>query len=110
MKKLIGCSFAAGLAVMLSGCTMVAPPPQGGALNGWIYTDVSAPLWVTTNPGNTKSGTGSATSILGLVATGDASVQAAASSAGITKIHHVDYSVRDILHLWAKYTVTVYGE
>jgi hypothetical protein len=65
---------------------------------------------VTANSGSSKSGSASATSVLGIVATGDASIQAASSNGGITKIQHVDQKVERILFFWAKYTVTVYGE
>ena len=98
MRKLIGCVSAVALAALLTGCAGVQPPAQSGALTGFVYNKSS------------KSGSASATSILGIVATGDASIQAAASSAGITKIQHVDQSIESILFLWAKYTVTVYGE
>ncbi|MBN2506081.1 MAG: TRL-like protein family [Verrucomicrobia bacterium] len=110
MKKLIAYSSVAALAVFLSGCAMVAPSAQSGTLTGGLYTSVSTPHWVTTNTGSTKSGSASASSILGIVATGDASIQAAAASAGITKIHHVDQKIERILFFWAKYTVTVYGD
>lgn len=110
MRKLIVCASAVALAALLTGCAGVQPPAQSGALTGFVYNKTSAPLWVTTNSGSSKSGSASATSILGIIATGDASIQAAASSAGITKIQHVDQSIESILFLWAKYTVTVYGE
>ncbi len=51
-----------------------------------------------------------ATSVLGIYASGDASIDAAAKSAGITKIHHVDEQSTNILGFFAKYTVYVYGE
>jgi hypothetical protein len=55
-------------------------------------------------------GSSSATSILGLVTTGDASIDAAAKAGGITKIHHVDFQMKSILFFYMKATVTVYGE
>jgi hypothetical protein len=110
MKKLIGYSSAVLAAVLLSGCAGVAPSAQGGRLAGVLYTSVSTPDWITANSGSSKSGSASASSVLGIWATGDASVQAAASSAGITKIQHVDQKVEKVFIFWAKYTVTVYGE
>ena len=47
---------------------------------------------------------------LGLIAVGDASIRTAANSAGITKIHHVDYHTTNMLGIVARITVTVYGE
>jgi hypothetical protein len=93
------------LAFAASGCAMVASPVMGS-----LYTDVQGPAGVTSNSGNSKMGTASCQSILGLIATGDASIATAAKNAGITKIHHVDYYSQSILGFWAKYTVKVYGE
>lgn len=92
-------------AVFLSGCAMAVSPATGV----W-YTDVKAPVAATESSGSSKVGMGSVTSILGLVATGDASIATAAKSAGITKVHHVDYETMSILGIYAKYTVKVYGE
>ncbi|OGS07787.1 MAG: hypothetical protein A2204_03080, partial [Elusimicrobia bacterium RIFOXYA1_FULL_47_7] len=94
--------FAAGLFV--SGCATVAAPVNGG-----LYMNVKGPLAVSGNPTGTKMGTAECVSILGIVATGDASIQAAAKSAGITKIHHVDYKSTSILGLYSSFTVEVYG-
>ena len=110
MRKLIVGSSAAALVALFTGCAGVAPSAQSGRLTGLVYSDYSGPHSVTANSGSSKSGSASATSILGIVASGDASVQAAAASAGITKIQHVDQKMERILMFWARYTVTVYGE
>lgn len=92
-------------AVLFSSCASVKSP-----LMGVIYTDVKAPEAITSNSGKSKVGTSVATSILGLVAQGDASIETAAKSAGITRIHHVDYASKSILGIYSTFTVTVYGE
>jgi outer membrane lipoprotein-sorting protein len=69
MKKLFALILIAGF---MSGCAFVSAP-----LMGSLYTDVKAPLAVTSNAGSTKVGTAKAQSILGIVATGDASIEAA---------------------------------
>lgn len=97
--------FIAGATLLLTSCATVKSP-----LNGSLYTSVKAPLTATSNSNSTKVGSAVATSVLGLVATGDASIDAAAKSAGITKIHHVDEESTSILGLFAKYKVYVYGE
>jgi len=102
MKKLF---VIVGLAAMLSSCAMVSAPVTGA-----IYTKVKAPLTATSNQAAVKVGTAKATSILSIIATGDASITAAAKSAGITKIHHVDYEALSVLGIFGKYTVYVYGE
>ena len=93
------------LSLFLSSCAVVRAP-----MSGSIYTDMKAPLTATSNPVGSKVGSSEALGILGIVATGDASIQAAAKKAGITKISHVDYKAYSILGLFARYTVYVYGE
>ncbi len=105
MKKTKHLLVIFGAAAFLSSCAMVKSP-----LIATLYTDVKAPVAVTSNSNSSKVGTSEATSILGIVATGDASIEAAAKSAGITKIHHVDEHSTNILGLFAKYKVYVYGE
>ena len=82
--------------------------PVGGVGAG-IYTDVSGPLMVTSQSGRSKMGQASSTGII-CVATGDASIKTAAANGGITKIAHVDYHTTSVLGVYAKTTVTVYGE
>ncbi|MCB0596079.1 MAG: hypothetical protein H6557_20260 [Lewinellaceae bacterium] len=103
MKKLM---IISAMAFMLSSCAAYVASP----LTGFIYTDLKAPLMATSNPVATKVGTAEATSILGIVATGDASIEAAARKAGITRISHVDYEANSVLGVFAKFTVYVYGE
>jgi hypothetical protein len=103
MKNLL---IIAAVALFMSSCAAYSTAPVLGA----IYTDVKAPLVATANTVATKVGTAEATSILGLVATGDASINAAAQKAGIKKISHVDYHSTSILGIFAKFTVYVYGE
>lgn len=105
MKTLKSLAFAGAAAFMLSSCAMTTSP-----VSGFLYTDVSAPLQATSNSVGSKVGTASAKSILGWVGTGDASINAAAKSAGITEISHVDYNATNILGLFATYEVVVYGK
>ncbi len=94
------------VAFLLSSCGAYVASP----VTGFIYTDLKAPLMATSNPVASKVGTAEATSILGIVATGDASIEAAAKKAGITRISHVDYEASSVLGVFAKFTVYVYGE
>ncbi|MBU0634713.1 MAG: TRL-like family protein [Candidatus Omnitrophica bacterium] len=57
-----------------------------------------------------KVGTAKATSILGMVATGDCSIKTAAANGGIKTIKYVDYDAKNILGIYGKYTTTVYGD
>ncbi len=89
----------------LSGCGAVQAP-----VSGLIYTGVQGPGPVTQAAEYSKTGEASCTSILGLIATGDASVKAAMENGGIKKIHHVDYKSTNILGLFGKFTTVVYGD
>jgi len=103
-------AWAGGLSVMavaalLTGCATSYPI-------GSLYTEVALPQSATSNTASTKQkvGVSTCTSVLGLVATGDASIEAAMRNGGITKVHHVDWSARNILGLYGEYKTTVYGE
>jgi len=94
------------VAFIISGCAAYGVSP----VTGFLYTDVKAPVTATSNTDASKVGTSTATSIFGLIATGDASIQTAARDAGITRIHHVDFHTTSILGIYATFTVYVYGE
>ncbi len=106
MRKLIIVALAGVFAAtFLVGCQTVKTPAMGV-----LFTDVSAHEGATSNSGSSRSGSASCVTWFGLVAQGDASIDAAAKSAGISKIHHVDYHSKNVLGIYGKYTVTVYGE
>ena len=98
-------SLVAGVSaiVLFGGCAGVTP------MNGSLYTDLKGPVAVGDASGSSKTGTAKATAIIG-IATGDASIEAAMANGGITKIHHVDSKVKNILGIYAEYTTVVYGE
>ncbi|MCC8155348.1 MAG: TRL-like family protein, partial [Tannerellaceae bacterium] len=102
MKKVFMCLAATAL---LSSCGVTKSPVMGLA-----YTDVVSGNAVTSNQLASKVGKSTATGILGLVATGDASYQTAAKSAGITKISHGDERSYTILGIYTTYETIVYGE
>jgi len=91
-------------AIILGSCAFAAAP-----VTGFVYSDVYAPMAATSNSVGTKVGTAEATSILGWVATGDASINLAAKNGNITEISHVDYHSTNILGFYATFTVMVYG-
>ncbi len=104
MKHLLIVCLAGAL--ILGGCAAGMTP-----VTGFLFSDVSGPLTATASTaGFNRMGQSEATSILGWVATGDASINAAARAGGISRIHHVDYHTQSILGVYAKTTVTVYGE
>jgi hypothetical protein len=93
--------------VLLTGCAVITP--VAGGAGGALYSNVSGPVAVGQGGSGSKVGMAKATGII-CFATGDASIEAAKRSAGITKVHHVDYKVVSILGIYAEYTTIVYGE
>ena len=96
------------LALLLNAC-VVAPviPPVG-----WAYTDFRAPLdinYQATPVNSPKTGKAESMCILGMVATGDASAEAAARNAGISTIEHADYEFFNVLGVYQVYRTVVSG-
>lgn len=56
-----------------------------------------------------ETGRACATSILGFIAVGDASIQAAANERGITRIANVSHTTEGVLGVTAKYCTVVRG-
>jgi len=101
---LLTCVASVGCAGVYSA--PVAPPP------GLLFARYSAPLDIDTDQvkASKKIGRASTESILGLVARGDASIATAAKAGQITTIRHVDYEFENLLGLYSKFTVVVYGD
>ena len=112
MRRLLLTAVLAGFCLtMLTGCGAFLS--MGGA--GMFYADTKAPsaslaYYGPQTTSNAKMGKAQFTSILGILATGDASLDAAMRSGGITKLHHVDVQYTTILGIIATYTLIVYGE
>jgi hypothetical protein len=88
----------------LTGCATVRAPLFGG-----IYTDVQSGVTATSNQAGTKTGEACSTSILGIVATGDSSIETARRAGGITMITAVDDHSNSVLGVYAKYCTIVHG-
>jgi len=98
--------------LLSSGCAVTGIYPGGPAPGGWLITNVTLPaqeLTVATDSSASSSKTGSAaaTGVLGMVAFGDASVNAAMMDGGISKVHHVDYKVTSVLFGLVMSTTTI---
>ncbi|MEG0455750.1 MAG: TRL-like family protein [Bacteroides sp.] len=104
-RKLLFAGMVVSIVALMSSCAVVQSP-----VSAWVYVKVKGPVAVTGNTGSSKVGVAKCQGILGLVTTGDASIQTAAKSAGIKKIHHVDYDASSILGIVSTYMVVVYGE
>lgn len=101
--KITRFATVAACAALLAGCA--TPFPVGS-----LYTEVNLPSGATGERAGSKVGTAQCMSVLGLVATGDASIAAAMRNGGITKVSHVDWHAKNILGIIGTYTTVVYGE
>lgn len=100
-------ALAAVLSMSLSGCAMAA---GGNAFaSGFVYSGYKSPGQVGTAQA-AKLGEACASSILGWVATGDASVEAAKKAGGITQIAHVDHEQFNVLGVYATTCTIVHGQ
>lgn len=91
--------------VSLTGCATARAP-----VTGFWYTEVKSGEMSTGYQAGAKRGEACASSILGLIATGDASIEAARKNGGINYVISVDSSSSSILGIYAKYCTIVYGK
>jgi hypothetical protein len=104
MTRVLAALFLAGVMVVsTSGCCSVTP------MNGTLFVDLKGPVAGGSAATGSKVGEAKAMGILGVV-TGDCSIETAMKNGNITKIHHVDNKVKNILGIYAEYITTVYGE
>jgi len=107
MKNLVNAALAVMMVSTLGGCAMSSG--GSGALTGFIYS--SYKMGGAGGPGTgTKSGEACASSILGIFASGDASISAAKAAGGITQVAHVDHNVSSILGIYASSCTVVVGQ
>ncbi len=103
------CSLAAvGLIVSSIGCAS-GPTP----LQGLIFADTQYPGYyegVSEEGPGSKSGTSSMVAYLGLIAMGDASIEAACQDGGIKQIKTVDHHYKSILGIIQNWETNVTGE
>ena len=100
------CLLLSLTALPLSGCATALRAP----LMGVWYTDLKSGHSATSNAGANLVGEACATSVLGLVATGDASIETARRSGKINQILSVDEQVMSVLGVYAKYCTIVRGK
>ena len=96
------------LAMGAFGCGMVSG--GNGSLSGFIYTDYSMGGALGASQVDSKTGEACASTILGWVATGDASIEAAKKDGKITEVSYVDHNVSNILGIYATSCTVVHGQ
>jgi hypothetical protein len=77
---------------------------------GVMITDVNSPITITSESPGSKKGEATASTVLGLISSGDASINTAARNGKITKIMTVTCKSYNILGIFARFTTTVTGE
>ncbi len=104
MKKLMA---VAVLALCASGCVMT----RNDTIASMLTLNVKSPdtSFIDNSVKPAKMGVAKSSGLI-CFCEGDASLKAAMDNGGITKIHHVDREVRNILGIVAEYTTIVYGE
>lgn len=104
MKKTLMVTF---LVVSITGCASVSTPVG----RGFLLTDVKGPIAVDDNNNESvKTGEACATNVLGLVASGDASIETAMRAAGISKVASVSSDQFSILGVFSKFCTVVTGK
>lgn len=105
MKKIIAAA-AISASVFMTGCAGVATPA-----NGALFSDVQWDSAIANNGvAADKTGEACVKSILGMVATGDASLEAAKKAGGITEVATVAHTSSNILGFVAEYCTVVSGK
>lgn len=98
-------SVAITALISLSGCALAMSP-----VTGFLYSDVKHPGFSVPGVGGPDHGEACASSILGIVANGDASIETAKKNGGIVQVTSVDYKTSNILLVYSKYCTIVYGK
>ena len=94
--------------MMMTGCGFTSPVIPGYGL----VSSFKAPLDIEYDQTDlgTRQGRAEVTSILGIVTTGDCSIEAASKNGGIRTVKHADYEYFNVLGIYSKYTTIVYGD
>jgi hypothetical protein len=91
------------MTLFIGGCQPVMAPTIGV-----IYSDVKGPIAATSTVGS-KQGQACARTILGMVATGDASIEAAKRAGGIREVASVDHHTTNMLGIIGDFCTIVTG-
>ncbi len=107
MNNFVKLILGALVACSLGGCATATAGDT--SLFGTIYSGYKSGGAIGNGPA-AKTGEACATSILGLVATGDASIAAAKAAGGIQQVSHVDHDIFSVLGVYAKVCTVVSGQ
>ena len=96
-------------AALVLAASMTACAHSMSPVTGFMYTNVKGTHSAGPENGGTKKGRACASSILGIIGSGDSSAAAAAKAGGIAKVSMVDYSSFSVLGLYAEHCTIVSG-
>jgi hypothetical protein len=104
MKRILMSVAVVGFAASLYGCIMGGyTQPAGLFPSGWIYSETTSGSILNDNGATpTKTGKACSVGILGMVATGDNSVEAAMNTSGIKKVVFTEQTVKNILGFYVE--------
>lgn len=103
MRTLVVGIVGLGL-LSLTACMPVASP-----VVGMWYTEAKYGNMATNVKNASKEGKACATTVMGLVAQGDASIAAAKAAGGITEVSSIDHSAKSILGIMGEWCTIVKG-
>jgi len=106
MKKLLVLGAMFACTTFITGCCI---PMKGTSTAAITIDHIASDPVIDNNVRPVKRGEAKATAIL-MFNTGDASIGTAMRNGGVTKVHHVDYDVKNILFLYNEVLTIVYGE
>ena len=93
--------------ILFVGCVMQSSAP----LTGVLYTNVTHAGMATTEQDYSKTGKAKCSNILGLVSTGDCSIEKAKKDGRITAVSSVDYNSKSYFFgIYQSYEVIVTGK
>ena len=87
--------------LMLAGCASYAP-------HGILFTSGKMGVQGGSGPAD-KTGKACMNSVLGFVAWGDASLEAAKAAGGVKEVVNMNYEVNNVLGIWGEYCLIVQG-
>lgn len=104
MKSFAKITIVATAIAALGGCASVASPTSGG-----LFTSVSGPIASGTATDASRTGSACAINVLGIVAVGNATIDAAKKNGNITNVASVDHDSLTVLGLFGKFCTVVKG-
>ncbi|MEF8787883.1 MAG: TRL domain-containing protein [Planctomycetota bacterium] len=106
-KRIVALVALCSLAVMFAGCAVTPNSSVIAPLN--VRQESPVAVGNTTDVEPAKMGTARSEGIL-FIGFGNSSIKAAMENGNINRIHHVDSESLNILGIYSRYEVRVYGE